>query len=564
MNTKFLIRSLIVFLLVGSFSCMKKDLTNQVRYTQPEPDPGGPPSGGQDFLKEVATFPVGFGIDRNSFNSNTAYRDLVIANADMVTFGYEMKHGAIVKNSGILDFTNADQLYDAVSAAGLSVFGHTLAWHQNQNATYLNQVVNGEISGSSGAVSDGPVVVFSDGFEKWGDNGVPVGWTVTNATYGSFAQGSATKDVNSGNYSLQVNINEAGTGIDNWKLQILGPSFSTVEDHEYQITFWIRASGSGALWQLESRTGGSTNYTGDQPTPLTWTKQSVNFTAKASDAAIAFDMGKTPVGVFTYIDDVQIVDLTPDDDDGSTGPGTTEEEVDAALRTWITGMVNHYKGKVAGWDVVNEPMADGQSGLRNSTNTSVAPGATDIFFWSDYLGRAYALKAFNYAHAADPDALLFINDYNLESNAAKLDSLLNFVDELKDQGAHIDGIGTQMHININTSNDDIDQAFMKLAATGLLVRVSELDIRVNPSDNAGFNFTAQIAAEQADKYKYVVSSYIKNVPQAQRAGFIIWGVGDSDSWINVTQMKNDFPLLFDKNYEKKPAFNAVLDALGNP
>lgn len=563
MNNKFIIRSLLFFMLIGAFSCMKTDITNQVRNTQTEPDPNEPDPNDPQFLKAAADFPIGFGIEANSFNNNTAYRDLVVANADAVTFGYSMKHGAIVKNSGVLDFTNADQLYDAVTAQGLTVFGHTLAWHQNQNATYLKAVVNGEVSGSAGAVTDGPVVVYKDGFERWGDDGVPTGWTVTNANYGSFAQGSGTKNINSGNYSLQVNIDKAGDPVSNWRLQILGPSFPTVEEHEYQVTFWVRASGSDGKWQLESRTGSKVNYTGDQNSPLTWTKQSVTFKAEADNSSLAFDMGMSPVGLITYIDDIEVVDLTPDDNTSSV-PGTTEEEVDAALRTWITGVVKHYEGKVTAWDVVNEPMADGTSGLRTSANSSVAPGATDIFFWSDYLGRSYALKAFNYAHAADPDALLFINDYNLESNAAKLDSLLNFVDELVGQGAHIDGIGTQMHININTSNDAIDNAFRKLAATGLLVRVSELDIRVNPSDNAGFSFTSQIATDQANKYKYVISSYLNNVPAAQRAGITVWGVGDSDSWINTTQQKNDFPLLFDKNYEKKPAYNAVLEALGNP
>src|SRR5690606_28914938 len=97
------------------------------------------------------------------------------------------------------------------------------------------------------------------------------------------------------------------------------------------------------------------------------------------------------------------------------------ESLDAAMNEWITGMVTKYKDVVSAWDVVNEPMADGNSGMRTSaTNDKVSEG--DLFYWQDYLGRDYAVKAFEYAQAADPDAVLFINDCNLEDNPAKLDS----------------------------------------------------------------------------------------------------------------------------------------------
>jgi endo-1,4-beta-xylanase len=156
---------------------------------------------------------------------------------------------------------------------------------------------------------------------------------------------------------------------------------------------------------------------------------------------------------------------------------------------------------------------------------------------------------------------LFINDYNLEYDSRKLDSLIAYVNELKSKGAKIDGIGTQMHININTSKTAIDNMFMKLAATGLKVRVSELDVRVNPNNLTGFTPTTQNFTDQADMYKYVAQSFIKNVPAAQRYDFTIWGVADSDSWIVTALKKEDYPLLFDANYSKKSAFAALLQGL---
>jgi endo-1,4-beta-xylanase len=142
-----------------------------------------------------------------------------------------------------------------------------------------------------------------------------------------------------------------------------------------------------------------------------------------------------------------------------------------------------------------------------------------------------------------------------------LDSLVAFVKELQTKGVKIDGVGTQMHISINTSNAAIDNMFQKLAGTGLKVRISELDIRINPADRADFVFTPAEAANQAAKYKYVVSSYMRNVPVAQQHGITFWGVDDASSWIVTYMKKNDFPLLFDKNFEKKPAYTSVVLAL---
>jgi endo-1,4-beta-xylanase len=100
--------------------------------------------------------------------------------------------------------------------------------------------------------------------------------------------------------------------------------------------------------------------------------------------------------------------------------------------------------------------------------------------------------------------------------------------------------------------------FQKLAATGLKVRVSELDVRINPNDVAGFTPTAALLQSQADMYKFVAQSFMRNVPAAQRHGFTIWGVTDKDTWIVTALKKVDSPLLFNADYSKKPAFYNLL------
>jgi endo-1,4-beta-xylanase len=177
------------------------------------------------------------------------------------------------------------------------------------------------------------------------------------------------------------------------------------------------------------------------------------------------------------------------------------------------------------------------------------------------MGRDFALKAFLYAREADPAADLYINDYGLESSNAKLDSTIAYVNELKAKGAKINGIGTQMHINWNTSRAGIDNMMQKLAATGLKVRVSELDVRAVMTSAAG-TLTPQLSSYQAEMYKYVVQSYIKHVPTAQRAGITVWGVNDRNSWLS--NGGKEFPLLYDDNYQKKPAYGAFLMGLKQP
>jgi endo-1,4-beta-xylanase len=484
----------------------------------------------------VTTTPVNLGI--------------IAREAVITTFGYEMKHGAIVQNDGSFNYTNTDAQFNAVTNAGLQVHGHNLLWYANQNASYLNSIVAGT------SLSTGTNILGNGDFETW-SGGTPTGWSIYNQSNGSFAQGSGAANVQSGSSSLMVTVTAAGQA---YNTQIVSSAFTTISGHSYTVTFYIMAAASGGLWQLEAPFG--VNYTGTKAAPTTWTPETYSFTASGATAMIGFDMGANP-GTY-YIDKVSVVDATATGTPGVTPAATAA--VDSVLKLWISGpngIVTHYAGRIKYWDVVNEPMSDGNGGLRTSSNTSIpSPRPGDWFFWGDYLGRAAALHAFQYAHTADPNALLFINDYNLEINTAKLDSLINYVRELQGEGAHIDGIGTEMHIAYNTSRAGIDAAFLALAATGLKVRISELDVAINPGKVTGFASPPDptLLASQADTYHYVVSSYIKNVPAAQRFGITIWGVDDGQTWL-TTSASTDFPLLFDANYKKKVAYSGVLQAL---
>jgi endo-1,4-beta-xylanase len=496
-----------------------------------------------------------FGIESDYPTVTQIPNDLAILGreANISTFGYEMKFGAIVQDDGSFNYTATDAQYNAVTGAGVGVFGHNLYWYANQNATYLNSIVAG--AGTSG--NAGTNLLTNGDFETW-SGGVPSGWSLYNQTNGSFSQGTGSANVQSGTYSLQVNITSTGQA---YNTQIVSSSFPTVNGHQYVVSFYIRAAASGGLWQLEAPYG--VNYTGTQTAPTVFTQETYNFTGNGSSATIAFDMGAA-TGTY-YIDDVSVVDQTAGGDQGS--PGAVAEALDSVLKQWImgpNGIVTRYAGRVKYWDVVNEPMSDGTGALRTSATTPIpTPRPSDWFFWADYLGREGAAYAFEYAHQADPNALLFVNDYNLETNTAKLDSLIAYVKEMQTDGAHIDGIGTEMHINYNTPQAGIDAAFQALAATGLKVKISELDIRINPSGAPGFAtmpVDPNLLTAQANMYHYVVSSYIKNVPASQRFAITVWGIDDKHSWYNTPTLV-DFPLLWDSNFVKKPAYAGVLEAL---
>lgn len=534
-------------MIAGTISCKKDPVgtLNTGNYT----DTAGT-------LQQAAT-PDGiiFGLESDfpTVTTNSTYLATIAREASYTTFGYEMKHGAIVQNDGSFNYTNTDEQFNTVTNAGLQVFGHNLCWYQNQNATYLNSIAG------AGSGSSAPNLIVNGNFEAGSGTNI-TGWSVYNQSNGSFSL--TTSNAYAGSQALQATITAAGS---NYNTQIASTGFTAIVGHQYTVTFFIKAANPGGSEQVEVQYGGpSVNYSGNMNNTTSWTQVTWSFTANGPNAILLFDMGL--VANTYYIDNVSVVDATAAA--ANSAPTAVASRVDSVLQLWISGpngIVTRYAGKVKAWDVVNEPMSDGTGALRTNTNTTIpTPEPSDWFFWSEYMGRTYALKAFQYAKAADPNALLFINEYNLESNTAKLDSLIGYVKELQGEGAKIDGIGTEMHITINTSYAGIDAAFQALAATGLKVRISELDVRLNPTNKTGFNtlpIDPTTLAYQANMYEYVVNSYLKNVPAAQRYGITVWGVDDPQSWIITSEGFQDAPLLFNGTFGKKPAYAGVIQGL---
>ncbi len=485
---------------VALVSCKKTKDVNTVPPNIPAPDTTALKNAG-------ASFPIGAGINFTLMTGNASYASVVKSQFSAVTFEYQMKHGAIVQDDGSFNFTNTDQLVGLVNGDGLAVYGHCLAWYQNNNGNYLRSLLT--------AGTPGPSLIQNGSFENGSGNSF-TNW-FTQATGGGAATFAADMaDPEDGKTDLEVGVTVPAANI--YQIQVVNDAWTAQVGKQYQISFYARSNGGGSFRVVSQ---GTTYYEQQIINPgNAWTQYNFLVTPTETAPQVKFQFGTA--GDY-FIDNVSVSDLSQ-----STPPtyAQIQARIDTALKGWVNAEVTHYKTQVGAWDAVNEAISDGTGVLRNNPNPGTTTG--DIFYWAEYLGRAYVAKTFQYAHAANPNALLFINDYNLESDAVKLDSLLALVGELQAQQVPISGIGTQMHISINTSQAGIDQAFIKLAATGLKIRVSELDIRIDPNNTSGFAANTDLYQQQAAMYHYVVSSYLRNVPQAQRYGMTVWDITDND------------------------------------
>lgn len=238
--------------------------------------------------------------------------------------------------------------------------------------------------------------------------------------------------------------------------------------------------------------------------------------------------------------------------------GTSEKYqiIEQALETWIKEMLTVCSPYVKAWDVVNEPMDDGKP-YELKTGVGLDNIAADHFFWQDYLGKDYAAMAFKLARKyGNPDDLHFINDYNLEYNIDKTKGIIEYVKYIESMGAQVDGIGTQMHISNSANKDKIVEMFKLLAATGKLIKISELDVGVGvTTPDAKENHYI----EQADMYKFVVEKYLEIIPAKQQYGITVWALTDSPE--NSYWRANQPIGLWTEDFVRKPAYAGFANGL---
>jgi endo-1,4-beta-xylanase len=221
-----------------------------------------------------------------------------------------------------------------------------------------------------------------------------------------------------------------------------------------------------------------------------------------------------------------------------------------AYRNYILAVAGRYRGQAAGWDVVNEAVAEDGEGLRDC-------------LWSRNLGQEdYIVRALEHAREADPDAVLLLNDYNLERLPKKRATFMRLVERLLARGAPLSGLGTQSHIDAGLQPGAVTTAIRELAGFGLPIHVSELDVSLNRARTI-FSDPGDLGARQAKLYGEMAEAFAA-LPARQRFAFTIWGLRDWDSWLRSGKENPappwDEPLLFDDSGRAKPAFWALADA----
>ncbi|HOX84154.1 MAG TPA: endo-1,4-beta-xylanase [Chryseolinea sp.] len=237
------------------------------------------------------------------------------------------------------------------------------------------------------------------------------------------------------------------------------------------------------------------------------------------------------------------------------GKDVSKEILLQRLKEHITTVASRYKGKVYAWDVVNEAISDGKDEyLRKSK-------------WLEICGEEYIAKAFQWAHEADPDALLFYNDYN-EISAVKREKIFKLVKGLKDAGVPIHGVGLQGHWAVNEpSRQQLDSTLTRFAELGLKIQITELDISVYSKEHGArqakpedtnTTFTSEKEQKQLEVYKMCFELFRKH--QKSITSVTFWNISDRGSWLDnfPVRGRKDYPLLFDKDLKPKKAYWEVV------
>jgi endo-1,4-beta-xylanase len=217
----------------------------------------------------------------------------------------------------------------------------------------------------------------------------------------------------------------------------------------------------------------------------------------------------------------------------------TEQELRDILRDHIHTVVGRYAGRIQQWDVVNEVIDD--SGQLRDT------------FWLRELGPSYIADAFRWAHEADPDALLFVNDYNVEGLNAKSDAYYELVTDLLAEGAPVHGFGAQGHLDIQYPFPwKVEENLRRFDDLGLATAITEVDVRMD------LPATEEKLERQADDFRRLLEACL-NVAGCQ--SFTVWGFNDEHSWVQGFFSGQGSPSIMDGDYSRKPSYFALQSTL---
>lgn len=243
------------------------------------------------------------------------------------------------------------------------------------------------------------------------------------------------------------------------------------------------------------------------------------------------------------------------------GKNVSPEVLKQRLKDHITTVVGRYKGRIKGWDVVNEAI-ESDGSYRKSK-------------FYEILGEEYVPLAFQYAHEADPDAELYYNDFGMH-HPGRRDGVVRLVKSLKEKGLRIDAVGLQGHMGMDyPSVEEFEKSMLAFASTGVKVMITEWEMSALPTVHDGANISDTVAFKEAmNPYPDALPDSVSKIWNARMKTFFdlfvkhadimdrvtVWGVSDGDSWKNDFPVKGrkEYPLLFDRNHQPKPFIRELL------
>ena len=497
---------------------------------------------------------------------NSLVKNMISKNANETVAGNAMKMASCVDGNGNMNFNNVKKFVTAATNAGISVYGHTLAWHSQQPNGWLKKLLADKPDPSAGEVWS---VIASKDFRK----NKSVGWHSSETDYGY----SLSYDANDG---LIVHCTKMNTN--SWDVQFLAMTdIPTKVGQTYKMTMTVKGTDNG---KLHTKLGDWSN--GEYPDvsfTTEWQDVEMTYTAAVESSFFMLQCGD-------FVGDIYIKEIKFEGNTSSvTIPQTQQERHDTlvyAMDKWIKSMMEACEGKVKAWDLVNEAISgggdDGQGNYELQHSEGYKSGTWDVggdaFYWQDHMGDLdYVRQACRLARKYGPeDIKLFINDYNLESdwdNNKKVKSLVNWIKKWESDGVtKIDGIGTQMHIScyedesiLNNIKKHITQMFQIIANSGKLCRVSEMDMGyVRGSNRWGSSIkTSQMTEAEhkkmADFYEWIIKEYFRIIPPEQQWGICQWCATDAPAgggW------RGGEPVgIWDSNYYRKHVYAGFVRGL---
>ena len=488
-----------------------------------------------DYTK-YPNFKLGAGTTVNDYLNQTLVKDMINKNFTETVAGNAMKMASCVDGNGNMNFETVKRYVNAATQAGLNVYGHTLAWHSQQPKGWLLRLLADKPDTSSS--QEVLTIIASKDFTS----NQSVGWTSDKDKYGYTLTFNATNG---------LNIHTTKKCDNSWDVQFLAMTdIPTTTGKTYKMTMTVKGSKAGTL---HSKLGDWSN--GDYPDiafTTEWKTVEVSYKAAVESSFFMLQCGD-------FVGDIYIKNIKFEGYQGATVPQTQQERHDTlvyAMDKWIKGMMEACDGKVKAWDLVNEAISgggnDGQGNYELQHSEGYKSGTWDVggdaFYWQDYMGDLeYVRQACRLARKYGPeDVKLFINDYNLESDwddNKKVKSLVGWIKKWEADGVtKIDGIGTQMHIScfenddiLNSIKQHITTMFEVMAASGKLVRVSEMDmgyVRGNNRWGSSLKTDQLTEAEHqkmADFYEWILKEYFRLIPAEQQWGICQWCTNDAPS-----------------------------------